>query len=83
MTRYEYRDVRVRFGFLATFSKNAFHDKLMHVLQEQGNEGWELKGTLYELGWGILYELGWPVHLIFARPTAEDVLGEPRPRVDS
>ena len=61
MKAIEYKHVRFAFGW-GVFFKRAFHDRLMSVLQEQGSEGWELKG--------IIYELGLHAHLIFARQAA-------------
>ena len=63
MTRIQYKHVRYKFGLMGIFFKRPFHEKLMRVLQEQGNDGWELKG--------ILYELGFHTHLIFARPAGD------------
>jgi hypothetical protein len=48
---------------MGVFFKRPFHEKLMRVLQEQGNDGWELKG--------ILYELGFHAHLVFARQASD------------
>jgi hypothetical protein len=64
MRTIEYNHVRFTFGWKGAFFKKAFHEKLMAVLQEQGNKGWELKG--------ILYELGWHAHLIFMAHDADD-----------
>lgn len=46
------------------FSKKHFHKALMKTLDEQGKDGWELKG--------IIYELGLHAHLIFARQVGND-----------
>lgn len=59
MTTIEYKHVRHVWGWWAAFSKRRFHEALMKTLGEQGNEGWELKG--------IIYELGLHAHFIFAR----------------
>jgi hypothetical protein len=67
MTTIEYRHVRFVFGWMGVFSKKVFHERLMFVLQEQGNDGWELKG--------IMYELGLHAHLIFARTVRGDSTG--------
>lgn len=64
MKAIEYKHVRFKFGWKGAIFKRAFHEKLMPMLQEQGNGGWELKG--------ILYELGWHAHLIFARPVSDE-----------
>ncbi len=59
MRRIEYRHVRWKFSWAAAFSQAVYDRELMETLQENGNNGWELKGTIYELGFHV--------HLIFAR----------------
>ena len=59
MKMIEHKHVRHTWGLLGMFSKKHFHEALMKTLDEQGKDGWELKG--------IIYELGLHAHLIFAR----------------
>lgn len=73
MTVIQYKHVRFKFGWRGALFKRPFHEKLMRTLQEQGNEGWELKG--------ILYELGWHAHLIFARQASDESARSPEARV--
>lgn len=64
MRRIEYRHVRWKFSLAAAFSRTAYDRELMETLQEHGNNGWDLKGTIYELGFHV--------HLIFSRPVESD-----------
>lgn len=57
----EYKHVRMAYGFRSVFSKTAFDEQLSGVLEEMGNEGWDLKSTIHE-GFGQCH-----VHLIFGR----------------
>ena len=61
MIRYEYRHVRMAYGFASTFSKAAFDRQLCETLEQMGREGWELKSSIHE---GFLQT---HVHLIFGR----------------
>ena len=66
MPKYEYKHVRMSYGFLSTFSKTAFDKQLCGVLEENGNDGWELKSTIHE-GFDQFH-----VHLIFGREKAAE-----------
>ena len=61
MTRYEYRHVRMSYRFTSCFSKAAFDRQLCEILEQMGNEGWELRSSIHE---GFLST---HVHLIFGR----------------
>ena len=64
MKKIEYKHIRHTWGLKGAFSKRHFHNALMAMLEEQAKDGWELRGTIYELGLHA--------HLIFAREV-EDV----------
>jgi len=58
---YEYKHIRMSYTFLSAFSKDAFDRQLCSLLEQMGNEGWELKSTIHE---GFLQ---FHVHLIFGK----------------
>ena len=60
MKKYEYKHIRLAYGFKSMFSKSAFNNQLMPVLEKMGNDGWELKSSFHE---GMEAH----VHLIFGR----------------
>lgn len=66
MPKYEYKHVRMSYGFFSAFSKTAYDKQLCGVLGEMGNEGWDLKSTIHE-GFGQFH-----VHLIFGREKAAE-----------
>jgi len=57
----EYKHVRFEYGYLGFRSKQAFNEKLMSLLKENADDGWELKGCFHE---GTLNR---HAHLIFGR----------------
>ena len=65
MTKYEYKHVRMNYTLLSSFSKSAFDRQLCDLLEQLGNESWELKSTIHE---GFLQ---FHVHLIFGRQKEE------------
>ena len=58
----EYKHVRHVWKLGAQFSKKKFDEVLMKMLAEQGREGWDLKG--------VIYEMGSHAHFIFGREAA-------------
>ena len=64
MKTIEHKHVRHVWGWRGAFSKKYFHEALMKTLDEQGKDGWELKG--------VIYELGFHAHFIFARQVDND-----------
>ncbi len=62
MTKHEYKHVRMSYTLRSWFSKGAFDRQLCDLLEQLGNDGWELKSTIHH---------GSHVHLIFGRPKEE------------
>jgi predicted ester cyclase len=48
MKRIEYKHVRQEWKFREQFSQRAFDEMVMKMLEANGNEGWDLKGVIYE-----------------------------------
>ena len=64
MMRFEYKHVRWKLSWPLLFSHDKWERELMTILTHYGNEGWELKS--------MLYELGFHYHLVFARSVRSD-----------
>ncbi len=62
--RFEYRHVRFDYGLLAAVDSRAFDESLTSLLNNLGDEGWELKGCFHDFGAHA--------HLVFCRPVPQD-----------
>ena len=62
MKTIEYKHVRHEWSLGTQFSKEKFDEQLVKVLTEHGQQGWDLKSTIWD---GGLH-----AHLIFGREAA-------------
>jgi hypothetical protein len=60
MKKYEFKHVRMIHGFKAQTFKKHWEQKLNRILEEMGNNGWDLKSTHCEA-------FAMHTHLIFSR----------------
>jgi len=68
MGTYEYRHRRMHYK--RSCSKDEFDQQITRLLDDMGNEGWELRSTFHE---GLLQEglLDSHIHLLFCRETRQ------------
>jgi len=64
MKQIEYKHVRHAWKLGTQLSQEKFDEVLMQMLVEQGREGWDLKGVIYE------GTLSMHAHFIFGREAA-------------
>jgi hypothetical protein len=68
---FEYKHVQFDFGLLGAFDRQMYDARLKAVLNENGAQGWDLKGCFHDFGYHA--------HLVFGRPVEREVQAKVRP----